>query len=86
MSRLVSGQEGCESSKREVNTGEGHQIRLELVEVNVERTIEPERSRDGRYNLSNQAVKVGEAWLRDTQTLLADVENGFVINLQCSAG
>jgi hypothetical protein len=35
----------------EVDPGVGHQVRLELAEVDVERAVEPQRRRDGRDDL-----------------------------------
>jgi len=58
-----------------------YQVGLELVEINVERSIEAQRSGDGRNNLSDQAVKVGEAGRDDAQFLLANVVNSLVIDL-----
>ena len=58
-----------------------HQVCLELVQIDVERAVEPERSSDGRDNLSNQAVQIREAGGGDAETLLANIVNGLVINL-----
>lgn len=84
MVRLLSGDEGRERGEREVDTGEGHQVRLELVEVDVEGAVETERGGDRGDDLRNETVKVGEAGLLDTETLLADVENSLVVDLQKS--
>lgn len=58
-----------------------NKVSLELVQVDVERAIEPERSGDGRNNLSDQPVQVGETWGGNTKVLLADVVDSFVIDL-----
>ena len=47
MGSLLSGEERGKSSEREVNTGEWNKVSLELVQVNVERSIETEGSSDG---------------------------------------
>lgn len=57
------------------------QIGLELVQINVEGAIETKRCGDSRDNLSDDAVQIGEAGLRNTEVLLADVVNSFVIDL-----
>lgn len=44
---LGGGDDGSVSNEREVDTGVGDQVGLELVEVDVERTIETERGSDG---------------------------------------
>jgi len=54
---------------------------LELVQINVERTVETEGRGDGRDDLSDEAVEVREAGRNDTKLLLADIINGFVIDL-----
>ena len=81
MVSLLGGNDRSKGGKREVDTWEGHQVRLELVEIDVQRTVEPQRRRDGGDDLSDEAVEVGEAWLSNAQLLLADVEDGFVVNL-----
>ena len=58
-----------------------NQVRLELVKVDVERTIESKGGGYGRYDLGDEAIEVCEAWRRDAEVLLVDVVNSFVINL-----
>ena len=43
-------------SQREVDTWVGHQVGLELSQIDVQGTIEPQGSGDGGYNLSDQTV------------------------------
>jgi hypothetical protein len=42
-----------------------NQVGLELIQVDVERAIEPEGGSDGRDDLSDKPVQVSEAWRRD---------------------
>ena len=42
------------SYQREVNPGVGHQVGLELSEIDIQGTIESKRGSDGRHDLSNQ--------------------------------
>ena len=58
-----------------------NKVGLELVEIDVQGTIETERSSNRRDNLGNKSVKVCEAWRSDTETVLADIINSFIINL-----
>jgi hypothetical protein len=58
-----------------------YQVGLEFVQIDVKGTIEAQRGGNGRYNLSDQPVQVGEAWRSDIEVLLADVINSFVVNL-----
>ena len=67
--------------KLECNGNSRNQVGLELVQVDVERAVETERSRDRRDDLSDEAVQVGEAGLRNAEVLLADVVDSLVINL-----
>ena len=81
MVSLLGGDDGSKRSEGEVDTGERNKVRLELVQVDVEGTIETEGGGDRRDNLGNQAVQVGEAWLPDVELVLADVEDSLVVNL-----
>ena len=63
-----------------------NQVGLELVQVDVERTIETKRGRDRRDNLSNETVEVGEAWGSDVETLLANVVNSLVVDHERAVG
>ena len=54
---------------------------MELVQINVKRTIETKGSSNGRDNLGNHAVKVGEARLRNVKLPLANVVNHLIVNL-----
>lgn len=58
-----------------------NQVCLELVQINIERAVETEGSRDRRNDLRNESVEVGEAGRRDVQVLLADVINSLVVDL-----
>ena len=42
-----------------MDPGVGHQVGLELVEVHVESSVEPEAGRDRRDDLCNEPVEVG---------------------------
>ena len=81
MVRLLSRDDRSEGGKREVNTREGHQVGLELVQVDVERTIEAERRGDRRDNLCNETIEVRERRRADVQAVLANVVNGLVVDL-----
>ena len=55
----LSGDQRGVGSERVVNTRIGNKIGLELVEVHVESSVEPEAGRDGGYDLCNEPVEVG---------------------------
>lgn len=69
-----------------MDTGERNQVSLELVKIDVQRAIKTERGGDRGDNLSDQPVEVGEARRGDTEPLLADVVNSFVVNHERAVG
>lgn len=70
----------CVTDKRIVDTRVGHQVRLELVQVDVESTIESQRRGNGADDLGDEAVQVLVAGTRDIQVALADIVDSFVVN------
>ena len=74
------------SNKREVDPGIRHQVRLELGQVDVQRSIKPQRRRDRGHNLTNQPVQVritGSLYIQITAT---DVVNGLVVHHERAVG
>jgi hypothetical protein len=65
-----------------VNSGVGHQVGLELRDINVEGTIESERGSQRGHNLTDQSVKVGVGWALDVQVSAAHVVHGLVIKAE----
>merc|ERR1712195_159340 len=63
----------------EMNTGVGHQVGLELGDVNVEGTIESERSGQGGDHLRDKTVQVGVGRTLNVQASTADVVDGLVV-------
>jgi len=63
----------------EMDTWVGHQVSLELSQIYVESTIEPQRSSDGTHNLTNQSVEIGVGWSFDVQVSAADVIDGLIV-------
>lgn len=68
------------TDQRIMDTRVRHQIGLELVEIYVESTIEPQRRGDRTDDLSNQTVQVVVARTGDIQVASANIVNGLVIN------
>ena len=60
-------------SKREMDSGERNQIGLELVQVDVQGTVKSKRGSDGRHDLSNETVEVGEGGRGDAKVSSTDV-------------
>ena len=86
VSSLVGGDDGGVGNQREVDTGVGDQVGLELVQVDIERTIETQGSGDGGDNLGNQAVQVLVAGALDSEVTAADVVDGLVVNHEAAVG
>ena len=63
-----------------MNPWEGDQIGLELVQIDVQGSIETQRRSDGRNDLGNQSVKVGEGWRSDSQVSPTDVVDTAVVS------
>jgi hypothetical protein len=75
---FVGRDDGCVGSKREMDSGERNQIGLELVQVDVQRSIESERGSNGRNNLSNESVKVGEGRRGDAEVSSTNVVDAII--------
>ena len=80
MRALGSRDNRCVTDKRIVDPRVGHQVRLELVQVDVESTIESQRRGNGADDLGDEAVQVLVAGTRDIQGALADIVDSFVVN------
>lgn len=70
---LVGRDDRCVGGKREMDSGERHQVGLEFVQVDVQGTVESQRSGDRRDNLGDQPVQVGVGGRLDTQVSSTDV-------------
>jgi hypothetical protein len=56
---LLGGDDGSEGRQHEVDTGERHEVGLELGEIDVGRTIETEGGGVRRDNMGDETVQVG---------------------------
>mmetsp|Transcript_8826 Transcript_8826/g.23021 ORF Transcript_8826/g.23021 Transcript_8826/m.23021 type:complete len:269 (-) Transcript_8826:39-845(-) len=62
-----------------MDTGVGHQVGLELGDVDVEGAVEAERGRERRDALSDEPVEVGVGGALDVEVAAADIVDGLVI-------
>ena len=69
-----------------MDTWVGHQVGLELGQIDVEGTVEAERCGDGRHNLGNETVKIGVGWSLNVEVAATDVVDGFVVNHESTIG
>lgn len=58
MLALVGRNDRSVADERVVDSGVGNQVGLELVEIDVEGTVESERRGDGADNLGDETVEV----------------------------
>jgi hypothetical protein len=69
-----------------VNTRVGDQVGLELVQVDVQGTVEAKRRGDGADDLSNQAVEMLVRGAGDVKVSPADVVDGLVVDKESTIG
>ena len=60
-----------------VDPGVGDQVGLELIEINIESSIKPERGCDRGDDLSNETIEVGVGWPLNLEVVLAQIINGL---------
>merc|ERR1719203_338829 len=77
---LLGGDDWSVCGQGEVDPGVGHQVGLELSQVDVEGTIEPQGGGDGGHDLSDQPVQVGVGGTLDVQVTAADVVDGLIVD------
>merc|ERR1719397_1893931 len=77
---LLGGDHRGVDGQGEMDPRVGHQVRLELSEVDVKGAVEPQRGCDGGDDLSNQSVEVGVGWSLDVEVASADVVDGLVVH------
>jgi len=84
--RLLSRDDGGIRGKHEVDTGVGHKVGLELGDIDVQGTIETERSSQRGHNLGNQSVKVGVGGALNVEVAAAHIVQGLVIKAEGAVG
>ena len=86
MSTLGSGNYRGVANQGVVDARVGDEVRLELVQVDIQRTVEPQRRRDRTDNLGDEAIKVLVRRPRDIEIPSANVVHGLVVNQKCAVG
>merc|ERR1711937_32225 len=66
--------------------GVGHQVGLELSDIDVEGTVESEGGSEGRDNLGNESVQVGVGGSLDIEVAAADIVDGLVVEHDSDVG
>lgn len=72
--------------ERIVDARVGNQVGLELVEVDVESTVEAQAGGDRANDLGDETVEVLVAWAGDVKVATADIVDGFVVNKEGTVG
>mmetsp|Transcript_13339 Transcript_13339/g.19237 ORF Transcript_13339/g.19237 Transcript_13339/m.19237 type:complete len:474 (-) Transcript_13339:76-1497(-) len=84
--RLLGRDDRGVGRKHEVDTRVGHQVGLELGDVDVEGAIEAEGGREGRHDLRDDAVEVGVRRALDVEAAAAHVVDGLVVKAEGHIG
>jgi len=69
-----------------VNTWEWHEVCLELIQVDVEGTIESQAGCNRAYDLGHKTVEMVKSRARDVQVTLAYIINSLVVNEKGAVG
>lgn len=80
VSALGSRNDRCVADKRVVDTRVGDQVSLELVEIDVQGTVEAEGGGDGADDLSNETVKVAIRRTRNAEVATADIVDSLIVD------
>uniref|UniRef100_T1DPG7 Putative secreted protein n=1 Tax=Anopheles aquasalis TaxID=42839 RepID=T1DPG7_ANOAQ len=83
---LLGGDDRSVGNQREVDTRVWYQIGLELRQIDVQGTVEAQRGRDRRHNLTDQSVQVGVGRALDVQVAAADIVDGLVVDHERAVG
>jgi len=83
---LLGRDDGSIGGKHEMDSGVGHQVGLELSDIDVEGTVESEGGSQGGDDLSDESVQVGVGGSLDIEVSSADVINGFVVDHNSNIG
>merc|ERR1712213_134208 len=86
MVSLLGRDDGCVGDQGEVDPGVRHQVGLELSQVHVQGSVEPQGGSDGGHDLADQPVEVGVGWPLNVQVAPADVVDGLVVNHEGAVG
>merc|ERR1711990_1212309 len=83
---LLSGDDGGVGDQGEVDPGVGHQVGLELSQINIESSVKSQRGRDGGDDLTNDSVEVGVGRTLHIEISPADVVDCLVVNHEGAVG
>ena len=61
-----------------------HQIRLELIQIHIQRSIKPQRTRNRADNLRNQSIQMLKRRSWDIEVATTDIVDGLVVDQECA--
>lgn len=79
MEGLLCGDDWGIGGKHEVDSWVWDQVGLELSHINIQGTIEPQRSSQGRNNLRDETVEVGVGRSLNVKGASTDVIDSFIV-------
>ena len=83
---LLGRNDGSVRREHKVNARVRNQVGLELRHIHVERTVETERGRERRDDLSNEAVEVGVRGTLNVEVAPADIVESLVVKAKGAVG
>merc|ERR1719471_1970949 len=86
MESLLSRDDWSVGDQGEVDPGVGHQVGLELSQINIESSIKPERGGDGGDNLTDQTIQIGVRWALNIEVPAADVVDSLIVHHEGAVG
>lgn len=86
MGALLGRDDGGIADERVVDTWVRDQVGLELVQIDVEGTIEAQAGGDGADDLGDQAVEVIVVGAGNIEVAAADIVDSFVVDEECAVG
>ena len=80
MTATRSADDRCVGNEWVMNTWIRHQIRLELIQIHIQRAIESQTASNRTNDLRNQPIQMLERRTWDIQVATADIVYSFVVD------
>jgi len=68
------------TDQRVMNSRVRNQVRLELIQIDIQRAIEPQRTRNGANNLRNKPIQMLKAGSWNIQVTTTDIIHSLIVN------
>ena len=86
MGRLLLANDRSIADQRIVDTWIWNEVRLELVEVNIQGAVKAQTGGDRRHYLSNESIEMLKVRARDIEIAATDFEDGFIVDQEGAVG